>query len=301
MLTYTGSRNLFGQLTNNTSTNNLSYGDVLINEGIRQMLGDLPWPFLQTTSTASTVASTQSYVLPGNIARLVSVYIQVGTYKYVPTEVVSFDDWNRLNNPTGVLSDNVSYYFIQDSTIQFWPTPASSSNTITYEYLQAVKDISVADYTTGTITTATTGSASIVGSGTSWNAGMIGKYLRITSDNAANKGDGLWYKILAVPSATTMTLNAVYVGASITAGTAAYTIGDCPVIPEKYQLGPVYYAASQYWRKENQPGMADRFEAQFNEVLTRMKREEGTKGSSVVIDDNIDTLVINPNLNKSAT
>lgn len=301
LLSYTGSRNLYGALTDNQDSANLTLGDTLINQGINLMLGNLAWPFLQTTATASTVASTQSYTLPGNMARLVGVYILVGTYKYVPTEVTSYDDWNRLNNPTGVLSDNVSFFFVQGNTIQFWPTPANNSNTITYEYLQAVKDISVADYTTGTIVTIANGSAAVTGSGTSWTAGMVGKYLRITAGNGANLGDGLWYKISAVGSTTTLTLSAVYTGVSIAAGSAAYTIADASLIPEKYQIGPVYYAVSEYWRKTDQSGMADRFEQKFNDTLTAMKREEGTKTSSVVVDDNSQTLIINPNLNKSAT
>lgn len=301
MLGYTASRNLYGSLTDNQDAANLTLGDTLINEGIRVMLGDIPWPFLQKTTTATTVASQQSYQLPGDLARLVSVYIQVGTYKYVPTEVTSYDDWNRLNNPTGVTSDNVSFYFVQDHTIQFWPTPANNSNTITYEYLQAVKDISVADYTTGTITTATNGSASIVGDSTSWTAGMVGKYIRFTSTNAANVGDGLWYKISAVGSATTLTLDSVYTGTSIAAGTAAYTIVDASIIPEKYQIGPVYYAVAEYWRKTMKDDLADRYQAKFDEILLRMKREEGTKTTSVVVDDNSQTLIINPNLNKQAS
>jgi len=277
-------------------------GDTLINAGIGVMLGDLPWPFLQTTTTATTTASTQSYVLPGNLYKLIGVYILVGTVRYTPTEVTSYDDWNRIQASNSITSDNVTYYFLQGNTIQFWPTPASSSNTITYEYIQAVKDISVADYTTGTIVTLASGSAAVTGSGTSWTAGMVGKFMRITADSAANKGDGLWYKISAVGSTTTLTLSAVYTGVSIAAGAAAYTIADCSVIPEKYQTGPVYYAASQYWRKEiDGDSKADRFEAQFNEILNRMKREEGTKGTSVVVDDNTDLSVINPNLNKSAT
>lgn len=273
----------------------------MINEGIRVMLGDLPWPFLETSTTAATVASQQTYQLPGNLSRLQNVYIQVGTYKYQPTEVTNLNDWNTLNNPTSVTGDNVSYFFVSGNTIQFWPTPASSSNTITYQYLIATKNLSVADYTTGTITTATNGSASITGSGTSWNAGMIGKWLNITADSTANKGDGLWYQISAVGSATTLTLSAVYTGTSISAGAAAYTIGDISYIPEKYQSGPVYYAAAEYWRKQDDEARADRYQAKFDDITLRLKNEYGTKTSQVVIDDNSDYSFINPNLNKAAT
>ena len=269
------------------------------------MLGDIPWPFLQTTTTALTVSGTQAYVLPGNMARLVDVYILVGTIRYTPTEVTSFDDWNRLNAANNIQSDTVTYYFIQGNQILFWPTPSSSSNTITYEFLQSGRDISVADYTTGKIAAVTNGSATVTGGtagdATSWTAGMAGKYIRITSTSADKTGDGLWYKIASVTNSNTLVLSAVYTGTTFSAGSVAYTIGDVSLIPEKYQIGPVYYATAQYWRKENDPGRADRFEAQFNETLVRMKREEGTKGTSVVVDDNTTLALINPNLNKSAT
>jgi len=301
MLSYTSGQTLFQTLTNNTSIANQTFGATMMNEGIRLMLGDLPWPFLETSTTELTVAGTQSYTLPGDLDQLINVYILVGTYKYSPDPVTSANDWAMLNNPTGTQSDVVSKYFIAGNTIQFWPTPAASGNTITYDYVQATKDISVADHTSGTITTATNGSTAIVGSGTSWNAGMIGKWLRIASSNVANVGDGLWYKIGTVPTATTLTLNAAYKGVSIVGGTASHIISDCSLIPESYQLGPVYYAAAEYWRKTGQESKADRFEEKFNELSTRLKRAKGTKTSSVVVDDNTDNITVNPNLTKSAT
>lgn len=301
MLTFSGAQSLYGQLTNDASTANLSFGATMTNEAIRYMLGNIPWPFMETTTTASTVAGTQSYALPGNMRRLVSVYILVGTYKYTPIEVTSFDDWNRVNNPTGVQSDNASFFFVQGNSIQFWPTPASSSNTITYEYLQSAKDISVADYTTGTIATIANGSAAVTGSGTTWTAGMVGKYIRITSTSAANTGDGLWYKISAVGSTTTLTLSTVYTGVSIAAGSANYTIGDCMLIPESYQAAPVYYAVAEYWRKQNDEARADRFQQKYEALVMQMRNEEGSKTTSVVVDDNIDYMQVNPNLNRSAT
>lgn len=296
MLSYTGSRTLYGQQTNNSSSTNLSFGDTLINEGIRAMLSKLPWPFLEKTATATTTAGTQSYILPGDMARLIDVYITVGTYKYVPTEVTSADDWARINNPENIQSDAVTNYYIIGNTIQFWPVPATTDNTITYDYVRQTRDLNTADYTTGTIVTATNGSASIVGSGTSWTAGMVGSYLRITSGNSANLGDGLWYEIASVESTTALTLTAVYKGTSIVAGSAAYTIGNVSLIPEKFQMGPVYYAVAEYWRKMGEDRRADRYEQKFNDILQLMIAEEGTKSSSVVVDNGIEVPVINPNL-----
>ncbi len=296
MLTYTGGRTLYGQLTNNSSSSNLSFGDTMISEGTRAMLSKMPWPFLEKTATSTTTAGTQDYILPGDMARLINVYITIGTYKYIPTEVTSADDWARINNPESIQSDAVTNFYTIGNKIYFWPVPASTGNTITYDYIQLTRDLNTADYTIGTITTATVGSASIVGSGTSWSSGMSGSYLRITSGSAANLGDGIWYKIASVESATELTLSAVYKGSSIVAGTAAYTIGNCSLIPEKFQIGPVYFAASEYWRKQDDDARADRYEAKYQETLDLMIDEEGTKSSSVVIDNGMTVPVINPNL-----
>lgn len=300
MLTYTGARNLYGSLTNITSSTNLSLGDTLINEGQRIMLADIPWPFLEAQGTATTVAGTQFYSLSGNLEKVISCKVSVGTFQYIPTQVVSFSDWDLVNNPTGVQSDNPSYFFVYGNTLGLWPTPATSSNTITYNFERAVKDLSVADYTTGTIVTATNGSASITGSGTSWNAGMVGKFLRITADNAANKGDGIWYEIATVPSTTTLTLQRPYAGVSIAAGAAAYTIGDCMVIPERYQIAPVYYAVAEYWKRLGDLEKSDRYQDLFRKTLDVMREAEGHKTTDVVIDDGSDFNIINPNLNKQA-
>lgn len=301
MLSYTGSLSLYQTLTDNSSTANQTFGVTMLNEGIRAMLSKLPWPFLEKSVTATTVASTQTYQLPGDLARLIQPYITVGTYSYVPTEVTSADDWARLNNPTGITNDAVTNYYQLGNTVMFWPTPASNGNTITYRYIQQTRDLNTADYTTGTIVTATSGSATITGSGTSWTAGMKGSWLRITSGNAANLGDGLWYKILTVDSATQITLDAVYRGTSIAAGSAAYTIGNCSLIPEKFQVAPVYYATAEYWRKLGNDDRADRFEAKYNDILNLMIEEEGTKGTSVVVDSGSGySTPINPNLAKWA-
>lgn len=268
----------------------------MINEGMRAMLSALPWPFLEKTKTALTTSGTQSYVLPGDMARLIDVYISVGTFKYVPVEVTSADDWANVNNPSGVQSDTASYYYIIGNTIQFWPIPATTNNVITYDYIQQARDLNAADFTTGSILTATNGSASIVGNAPSWTAGMADSYIRITSGNAANLGDGLWYKIASVDSSTTLTLSAVYTGTSIAAGAAAYTIGNVSLIPEKFQTGPVYYAAAEYWRKQNDEARADRFEQKYTDILNLMIEEEGTKSSSVVVDGGGRVPIINPNL-----
>lgn len=273
----------------------------MINEGIRAMLSKMPWPFLEKSVTMDTVASQQAYALPGDLARLIAIAVAVGNYNYVATEVTSADDWLKVNNPTNISADPLVNYYITGKTVQFWPIPATSDNTITFYYIQQTRDLNTADYTSGTIVTATNGGTTIVGSGTSWTAGMAGSWMRITSGNAANLGDGLWYQISSVTNSTTLVLVNPYEGAAITAGSAAYTIGNVSLIPEKFQMGPVYYAAAEYWRKQDDEARADRFEQKYAEILDLMIEEEGTKSTSVVVDDGVRQSSINPNLARWAT
>ena len=302
MLTYTGARNIYGSLTNNTSTTNLSFGDTMINEGIHAMLGVMPWPFLEKSTTTTTVAGTQFYNIPNDVDKVISVTVTIGTQKYRPTQVVSLDEWDGINSPTGTRSTNPSYFYIFNRQIGIWPIPSASSNTITINYQRAVRDISVADFTTGTVTSIANGGTAVVGSGTSWTTNMAGKYIKFTHTSAANTGDGLWYEIASVASTTSLALTLPYLGTSISAATAAYTIGDVMIIPEKYQLGPVYYAAAEFYRKEDNQAKTDRYDQKFAALTKQMESDEGIKTTDTVIDGGFDERwIINPNLNPTVT
>ena len=297
MLTYSGARALFGKFTNNDGATNLSLGDTLINEHIRRVLSIMPWPFMEKERTAVTVAGQQYYNLPADCDKIISDFITVGSYQYRPKQITSFNDWNFVNSPTGVQGNFTSYYFIKERTIGFWPVPSSSDLTITYDYSKIVRDIVSADYTTGTITTATAGSTTITGSGSSWTSQMAGKYIRITSSNSTNTGDGLWYLISSVSSATSLTLEDPYLGNNIAAGSAAYTIGDCMVIPERFQIAPVYGAVADYWRMSGDLARSNHFEGMYDKMIQEMKEYEGRKSTDAVIDDMDPYNYINPNLN----
>lgn len=298
MLSYTGARNLFGSLTNNTSTNNLVLGDVLINEGRRMMLGETEWPFLEDTYTFSTVASQQFYPFPYNYDKTINVTVTVGTVVYRPREISSRKDWDALNVTTSITSNQPQFFFIYGGQIGFWPIPSTSlASACTLHFKKMVIDLSVADYTTGTITTATNGSTAIVGTGTTWTTQMAGRFIRITYSNTAGTGDGYWYQIASVQSATTMTLSTAYQGTSIAAGTAAYAIGQMMIIPEKYQKGPVYYAAAVFWAKEGEDnGRSTKFMQMFEDIKQQMLEEYGNKTTDPTVDDGQDYSFINPNL-----
>lgn len=332
MKTYTTLRNLYGTLTNNTQTANLTLGDQFINDSIRAIssIRSGRWKWLETLESIPTIANKQSYPIPNNIRHAVDIYVQ--TYPqndgqantnaptiWFPEIVYDPVIWKKVLSAQLGAGDVPRFVYVQNDTIYFSPYPQSNGNSIYIRGRLNLIDLSIADYTTGTITTVpytttftavvasgatsatlssnwslstgtwritfsngdernvtlTNGSAAVswtdglssaatatitvetgnggsivTGSGTTWVAGMVGRYIKIADTSAANGGDGFWYKINSVESTTILTLNKTYQGTAISGGSATYTIGQVPPIPEAYQVAIVYRAVALYWEQQ---------------------------------------------------
>lgn len=296
MKSYTTLRNLAGSLSNQIDSTSLTLFDQLINDGYRKILGARDWPFAyKTDATMRTVASTQFGEMPDDMGRLLVPTVTVGSLIYTPRECPSERYWQELNMNT-YTSDIPVWYLVRGTQLGLWPTPNTSSNVITLYYKQLVKDLSIADYTTGGILTAIAASTAIVGTGTTWTAAMAGRYLRITDSDTANKGDGFWYPISSSGSATAITLTKPYTGASIATGNAAYTIGQMPILPEAYHDMPVDYAMWQFWVQQGELARATTYQQAYDLKMKQLVAEFGTRSSNPVIDDGGPTNIINPNL-----
>lgn len=246
MLSYTGRRNLFGTLTQNTTSANLTVGDTLMNAADKRILALYQWPFLQTSATKTTSASVQAYEIPKIVSKLETLTVTYNSTVYSPHEVSSEREW-QLINANSVQSDIPDYFYKRGEQVLLFPTPSAGGATITFYGRKNPVDLSVADYTTGTITTITNGSTTITGSGTTWTAGMVGRYIKIADGSAANLGDGQWYEIASRTSNSVIDLVKPYGGTSIATGTATYTIGQMPLLPEAYHELPVYDAVKTYF------------------------------------------------------
>lgn len=294
MKSYTTGRALYGTWTKNTASANLSMGDQIANDDYRHILAARDWPFLERTRTLSTVASTQFYNLPYDCDQVREVAVTVSNTRYVPKQSPDRAHWDMLNL-SSFTSDIPEWYFVFNGQVGLWPTPATSSNTITITQKSRVIDLSVADYTTGTIVSVSNAGTAVVGSGTTWTERMAGRYIRFTYSDTANTGDGLWYEISAVTGTTTMTLVRAYGGTSISTGTAAYTIGQMPLLPEAFHDLPWRYAAADYWMKEDDERSGS-FKTKHDEDVKELTRTWGSPTTDMVIDDGRDQSIINPNL-----
>lgn len=249
MKSYTTLRNLYGSLTNNTQSDNLTLGDQMINDSLRTIynLRSGKWWFLENTETVATVANQEGYQVPANIRKIVDLRIEVGNIVYMPEAIYDPDKWKLVLAYRLGVSDVPYFYYREGNQVLITPKPATSGNSIIFRGRKLTADLNQADYTTGTITSLTSGAKAIVGNGTTWTTGMIGNFIRITPTAAAGGGDGLWYEIADVTSTTGITLTKPYEGTTLAAATAAYTIGQMSLIPEAYDVAPVYRAVALYW------------------------------------------------------
>ena len=297
-LSYTGARNHFGNLVNASDTTTLALADTLMNLRRRVILSARPWWFLEKAFTLTTLASTQFYALPGQVDRLLSdPYITVSSTRYKPKECVSRAEWDRINE-TSYTSDVPEWWILYANQVGFWPTPASASNTITLNAKQKVVDLSVADYTTGTIVSVAAAGTAIVGSSTSWTAGMIGKYIKITAGNAANLGDDIWYLISAVTDTTHLTIANAYGGAAIATGSANYTIGQLSILPEAYDELPLFMALQVYYTSpDGNPEKATMYASMAKDLYSQMLSDHSNRTGGRVLDEGLgEDDPMNPNL-----
>ena len=308
MKSFTTGRNLYGTLTKNTASANLTLGDQIANDDYRAICTAKDWPFLERLRTLTTIASTQFYNLPYDCDQVREIAVIVSSKRYVPREAPSRAFWDKLNQ-SSFTSDIPEWYFVFNGQVGLWPTPATASNTINVTQKSRVIDLSAADYTTGTIsTTATTaGVTTVTGSGTTWSTSMVGRYIRITPTDAAATlvGDGLWYEIASVPTTTTLTLVRAYGGTTIAAASAAYIIGQMPLLPEAYHDLPWAYAIGQYWIKEgdsrgpvfiSQHGSFGEGGRLATGRIAELVRNWSSPTTGMVIDDGDNHEILNPNL-----
>src|SRR3990167_327585 len=250
------------------------------------------------THTMHTSNVTSFQALPYDIDQVESVYVMVGTTRYDTRPAPSRKFWDSLNRSVQS-SDSPEYWFVDEGKIAFWPRQSSDGNIIHIHGKIRVPDLNVADYTTGNIDIITNGSPAVTGAGSSaWTTPMAGRWLRVTHSNtAASSGDGQWYEILTIQSATTLHLVRPYGGRSLTTGAAgAYTIGQMSPLPEAFHLLPELYASWRYWTKENDAERATAFKDLLLDGQKDLFNTYGVNDTSMVLDSGDDGIILNPNL-----
>lgn len=250
------------------------------------------------SGTHTVTIRSRMQPLPYDVDLVESVAVNVSNTRYTPRPAPNKNFWDQLwfNDYT---SDIPEYWYSENGKFGLWPRPATDGNVVTLTCKIRVSDLNVADYTTGNIDIVTNGSVSVTGAGSpAWTAPMAGRWIRITHSNtAASSGDGEWYEISSIESATVMTLVRPYGGRSLTTGAAAsYTIGQMPLLPEAFHDLPELFGAWRYWAKEKDTERATMFKDLLQDGVNDLFSTYGFSDLSMVVDDGDDDEIINPNL-----
>ena len=144
--------------------------------------------------------------------------------------------------------------------------------------------MSVADYTTGTVTSVN-GDETIVGSSTLWKAGMADKWLRITHTNDASKGDGIWYEIDSITDASNLELRSPYEGV---ASSGTYTLADMPFLPEAHHQLILWRPLAQYWALNKRTDLANLYNGKFADDFSLLKKNYTAETDNIIIEDGLD-------------
>lgn len=267
---YTDTQEMMGD----TSTATLALIKKFINIGAKKFGAVLNREYRNSYKTFSIVADQQFYQLPEDCIKLTSVKIEVGDITYPLTEIVDELTWNRLNMRETTSSTPEFYYVKGNDEVGIYPIPtAAIANGGTINYERRMRDMSTDDYDTGTIAV-TVDSAAVVGSGTTFTALMVDRYIKIVDPS----GDGMWYKVAAYTDATHITLENSYAGA--TASGLSYVIGEVPDLPEEYHESLEDYACFRLYLRRRDRTFANDYKNLYEESLNDCKVRYGSKTSS---------------------
>jgi len=247
-------------------------------------------------TTVLEVGGCQFYPTPPNYSKLKTVTITIGALKWTPTEVLSREEWDKLN-VFPYYADIPNNFFVypggdKGGQVGIWPIPSTTGNTITYNYKFRIPDLSIADYTTGTVAV-TNGSKTITGTTTVWtpttNRQLESRWIKISE----SKGDNLWYQIESISAAGTLTLYQPYQGIDVSGG--SYTIGQMPLLMEDFQDMLIWKPLMFYWSTiVDDPQKFKNFEGLYNQKLKQLDEYAGSKTINVNLGRR--PLSRNPNL-----
>ena len=244
-----------------------------INQGMRKFKAVMNRDWNISYKTFSLVADQQYYQMPEDAIRVKNLRFPSSNLN-PPIEIEDEDIWNELN----IRAESSSYpdaYFVRGSDeFGLYPTPSANvSNGGVLAYERRVRDMSVDDYTTGTVAV-TNGSATITGSSTVFTQAMVGRTLIVEDAN----GDGMAYKIVSRSSDTSIAVENNYGG--LTGSGLSYRIGEVPDIPEEFHENLVDYAMYRYYWRRKDRSAANHAKRTFDGAIVECQANYSSKTTS---------------------
>ena len=119
--------------------------------------------FLESTKDMYTVANQETYQIPNGFRKLIDMYVYSddGTSShstiYSPEMVYDPTKWKLILQYRLGYSDVPYFTYIENTTFKIQPIPSSSGNLIKLRGRLQTRDLTIDDYTTGTIVSVANG------------------------------------------------------------------------------------------------------------------------------------------------
>lgn len=199
------------------------------------------WESTTTVTSTYTIKTSAYNSYPPGVVSLNNISVTIGSVTYTLSPIYSQTTWSQLNSmqiqPTAI----PQFYFPRKDDFGIWPIP-TDDYVINYNTFDRDRNMLVADYSSGTAL-CTNSSTSVVGTTTTWTAGMVGRWFTITDTTKA--GQGYWYRVAGFTDTTHITLDRPWNAATI--ATSTYKIGECPELPEESHVLLAYGTAADYY------------------------------------------------------
>jgi hypothetical protein len=197
--------------------------------------------------TFSTTQSQTTYPFPPGLVTIEGGFITIGSVNYPLRPIESRLNIELLNAIQIQASALPQFYFVEQDSFQIWPIPQSTyTGTIYYHFRD--RNLSVADFTSGTITL-TNGSAIITNSSALFTPAMVGRWFTVKDPTVV--GQGYWYRITGYTDTThvTMGTNNGYAveWANADATTTEFVIGETPELPEELHSVLAWGTAADFY------------------------------------------------------
>lgn len=258
------------------------------------------------TTTDLSVGGQQYYSLPADYSKMLNPTVTVGNLQWGNLKpILTRQEWDMMNI-FPYYADIPCYYYIfpggdHGPALGIWPIPSTTGNVINFTYKFRVVDMSLPDFSTGTVT-ATKGSAiitlaSATGLIPTINNQVEARWIQIpqiTSSGTTNGGDNQWYQVLNVSSdGITITLAQPYAGTTLTG--KVYTLGQMPMINEDFHDLLVYRPLKLYFSSiQKDIEKAAEFSTMYNEGMDRLQSYCSTDTVDINLGRRLPSM--NPNL-----
>lgn len=256
-------------------------GTVVIKKGIvaalTKMRNKMRRNYTNVTRTIYFKQGQSVYQLPENAIRFGSLKYKSGGERTPVNYLDSEHDWDMAVSQGSSGGRPSLVRMIDNDTFEVYPAPGEDTQGEIKYQARAKRPTFSPDYTTGTVAVVN-GSQTVNGTGTTWDATMVQKSIKLET-SIEDSTD--YYRIIAVTSATQLTIENYYDGPNETGKT--YRIGEVPNLPEEMHPALSDYGLYYFylWRKDKD--MAQEFNANFIQTLNEIDGQyDGPTVSKVI-------------------